>query len=83
MSWRPAAASVGWFLEACLALGLAVRRRVAVLADGKVQGVGSMRELALEDTPAIQKFFSGPRGRSAQEQQGSPGTSAVEMGRTP
>jgi len=42
--------------------------RVAVLADGKVQGIGSMAELAAMDNPAIRKFFEGPRGRNAQEQ---------------
>jgi phospholipid/cholesterol/gamma-HCH transport system ATP-binding protein len=42
--------------------------RVAVLADGKVQGVGSMTELAAMNKPAIRKFFDGPRGRAAQEQ---------------
>ena len=45
-----------------------VADRVAVLADGKVQGVGSMAELATMDNPAIRKFFDGPRGRNAQEQ---------------
>jgi phospholipid/cholesterol/gamma-HCH transport system ATP-binding protein len=45
-----------------------VADRVAVLADGKVQGVGSMAELAAIDNPAIRKFFDGPRGRNAQEQ---------------
>lgn len=45
-----------------------VADRVAVLADGKVQGVGSMAELAAMDNPAIRKFFEGPRGRSAQKQ---------------
>jgi phospholipid/cholesterol/gamma-HCH transport system ATP-binding protein len=45
-----------------------VADRVAVLADGKVQGVGSMAELAAMDNPAIRKFFEGPRGRAAQEQ---------------
>jgi phospholipid/cholesterol/gamma-HCH transport system ATP-binding protein len=39
--------------------------RVAVLADGKVQGVGAMAELAAMDHPAIRKFFDGPRGRAA------------------
>jgi phospholipid/cholesterol/gamma-HCH transport system ATP-binding protein len=43
--------------------------RVAVLADGKVQGVGSMAELAQMEAPAIRKFFDGPRGRAAQEQE--------------
>ncbi|NMG73995.1 ABC transporter ATP-binding protein [Aromatoleum diolicum] len=44
--------------------------RVAVLADGKVQGIGSMSELAQVqvDNPAIRKFFDGPRGRAAHEQ---------------
>jgi len=45
-----------------------VADRVAVLADGKVQGVGSMFELSASDNPAIQKFFAGPRGRGAQKQ---------------
>jgi phospholipid/cholesterol/gamma-HCH transport system ATP-binding protein len=42
--------------------------RVAVLADGRVQGVGSMAELAELAHPEIRKFFAGPRGRAAQEQ---------------
>lgn len=42
--------------------------RVAVLADGKVQGVGSMAELSRLDQPAIRQFFDGARGRAAQEQ---------------
>lgn len=42
--------------------------RVAVLAEGKVQGIGSMSELAQMDNPAIRKFFDGPRGRAAHEQ---------------
>jgi phospholipid/cholesterol/gamma-HCH transport system ATP-binding protein len=42
--------------------------RVAVLADGKVQGLGSMLELAQIDNPAIRKFFAGPRARAAHEQ---------------
>lgn len=46
-----------------------VADRVAVLAEGKVQGVGSMLELSQMDHPAIRKFFDGPRGRAAQEQQ--------------
>lgn len=43
-----------------------VADRVAVLADGKVQGIGSMAELAQMDNPAIRPFFAGPRGRAAQ-----------------
>jgi len=46
-----------------------VADRVAVLAEGKVQGVGSMSELSHMDNPAIRKFFDGPRGRAAQEQE--------------
>ena len=46
-----------------------VADRVAVLADGKVQGVGSMSELSRMDNPAIRQFFDGPRGRAAREQQ--------------
>ena len=45
-----------------------VADRVAVLADGKVQGIGSMSELSHMDNPAIRQFFDGPRGRAAQEQ---------------
>ena len=45
-----------------------VADRVAVLADGKVQGIGSMAELSQLDHPAIRKFFAGPRGRAAQEE---------------
>jgi len=43
--------------------------RVAVLADGKVVGVGSMRELAGMPDPAIRQFFDGPRGRAAEAQE--------------
>lgn len=46
-----------------------VADRVAILADGKVQGTGSMAELAKIDHPAIRQFFDGPRGRAAQEQE--------------
>jgi phospholipid/cholesterol/gamma-HCH transport system ATP-binding protein len=45
-----------------------VADRVAVLADGKVQGIGSMPELSKMDNPAIRPFFNGPRGRAAQQQ---------------
>ena len=54
-----------------------VADRVAVLAEGKVQGIGSMAELARMDHPAIRPFFDGPRGRTAQQQEkehaGAPG----------
>jgi len=45
-----------------------VADRAAVLADGKVQGIGSMAELSRMEHPAIRKFFEGPRARAAQEQ---------------
>jgi phospholipid/cholesterol/gamma-HCH transport system ATP-binding protein len=45
-----------------------VADRVAVLAEGKVQGIGSMSELSHTDNPAIRQFFDGPRGRAAQDQ---------------
>jgi len=49
-----------------------VADRVAVLAAGKVQGIGSMSELSQLDNPAIRQFFDGPRGRAAQEQAKQP-----------
>jgi phospholipid/cholesterol/gamma-HCH transport system ATP-binding protein len=45
-----------------------VADRVAVLAEGKVQGVGSMSALSRMDNPAVRQFFDGPRGRAAHEQ---------------
>ena len=45
-----------------------VADRAAVLAEGKVQAVGSMVELSHVDTPDVRQFFAGPRGRAAQEQ---------------
>lgn len=59
-----------------------VADRVAVLADGKVQGVGSMLELSHMDNPAIRKFFDGPRGRAAQEQQQAAGQDNEKNGRS-
>lgn len=41
--------------------------RVAVLAEGKVQGVGSMSELSQMNHPGIHQFFAGPRARAAQQ----------------
>ncbi len=46
-----------------------VADRVAVLADGKVQGIGSMAELARLDEPVVRSFFDGPRARAAQQQE--------------
>ena len=45
-----------------------VADRVAVLGEGKVQGVGSMSELARVDNPIIRQFFDGPRARAADDQ---------------
>jgi phospholipid/cholesterol/gamma-HCH transport system ATP-binding protein len=45
-----------------------VTDRVAVLADGKVQAVAAMGELAQSDNPAVRAFFEGPRARTAQTQ---------------
>ena len=49
-----------------------VADRVAVLAEGKVQGIGTMSELSQMDHPAIRQFFEGPRGRAAQQQEKQP-----------
>ena len=43
-----------------------VADRVAVLADGRVQAIAPMAELAHMDHPAIRQFFDGPRGHAAQ-----------------
>ena len=45
-----------------------VADRVAVLADGTVQVVGSMDALAQQDQPSVRAFFEGPRARVAQSQ---------------
>lgn len=45
-----------------------VADRVAVLGDGKVQGIGSMAELSEQEHPAIRQFFEGPRARAAEDQ---------------
>jgi phospholipid/cholesterol/gamma-HCH transport system ATP-binding protein len=58
-----------------------VTDRVAVLADGMVQGTGSMTELSNMNNPAIQQFFDGARGRAAQEQQ-RPQTTAKTTAQT-
>ncbi len=43
----------------------AICDRVAVLADRKVIGVGTIAELLAMDHPWIQDYFNGPRGRAA------------------
>lgn len=45
----------------------AICDRVAVLADRKVIGVGTIPELLAMDHPWIQQYFNGPRGRAATE----------------
>jgi phospholipid/cholesterol/gamma-HCH transport system ATP-binding protein len=44
-----------------------VADRVAVLGDGKLQGIGSMRELSKSTQPHIREYFEGPRARNMQE----------------
>ena len=43
----------------------AICDRVAVLADKKVIGIGTIPELLALDHPWIQEYFNGPRGRAA------------------
>ena len=43
----------------------AICDRVAVLADKRVIGVGTIDELLAMDHPWIQEYFNGPRGRAA------------------
>jgi phospholipid/cholesterol/gamma-HCH transport system ATP-binding protein len=47
-----------------------VADRVAVLADGRVQAIAPMAELAHMEHPAVRQFFDGPRGHAAQAAQG-------------
>lgn len=42
--------------------------RVAVLGNGNVLGIGTMRELSQSTDPVVHEYFHGPRGRAAQEQ---------------
>jgi phospholipid/cholesterol/gamma-HCH transport system ATP-binding protein len=42
-----------------------VADHVALLAEGKMVGSGSMQELAHSDEPHVQRFFAGPRGRAS------------------
>ena len=44
-----------------------VADRVAVLGDGKLQGVDSMTSLSKSTNPHIREYFEGPRARNAQE----------------
>ena len=42
-----------------------VADRVAVLGDGRVQGIGSMEELSHMTQPLVRQLFEGPRGQAA------------------
>jgi len=42
--------------------------RVAVLGEGKILGIGTMKELAQSQNPLVHEYFYGPRGRTAQKQ---------------
>jgi phospholipid/cholesterol/gamma-HCH transport system ATP-binding protein len=53
-----------------------VTDRVAVLADGRVQGVGSMRELSVMAQPGVHRFFTGTRAGNAFAQHPGTGDSA-------
>lgn len=44
-----------------------VADRVAVLGDGTLQGVDSMKNLSHSEEPHIREYFTGPRARSAEE----------------
>ena len=57
-----------------------VADRVAVLGEGKVQGIGSMHELSTMDQPAIRQFFEGPRGRAAAAQEAAPNSQGSNHG---
>jgi ABC-type glutathione transport system ATPase component len=59
-----------------------VADRVAVLAEGKVQGIGSMSELSRMEHPAIRKFFDGRAGeRPGTEAEGDRRSSATARSR--
>ena len=47
----------------------AICDRVAVIADKKVVGLGSIAELERSDHPWIKEYFFGPRGRAASSSQ--------------
>jgi len=52
-----------------------VADRVAVLGEGRVQGIGSMSELSRLQQPDIRQYFEGTRGRAAAP---APGDQAKE-----
>ncbi|OYY49984.1 MAG: ABC transporter ATP-binding protein [Methylophilaceae bacterium 17-44-8] len=49
-----------------------VADRVAVLADGKVQEVGSMQALSQSENPSVKSFFMGHRGQAAMQRNLTP-----------
>jgi phospholipid/cholesterol/gamma-HCH transport system ATP-binding protein len=55
-----------------------VADRVAVLGEGKVQGLGSMDELSRMTHPTIRQFFDGPRGRAAADKTSGQATEQVK-----
>lgn len=46
--------------------------RVAVLDNGEIAGIGTMRELSESSHPLIREYFYGPRGRAAPKQSWNP-----------
>ncbi len=60
-----------------------VTDRVAVLADGAVQGIGSMAELSELDQPAVRQFFDGARGRAAWNQDETVRRATADTGEAP
>ncbi len=56
----------------------AICDRVAVLADKKVVGVGTIPELLALDHPWIQEYFNGPRGRAAEQSAERAGDASVK-----
>jgi phospholipid/cholesterol/gamma-HCH transport system ATP-binding protein len=54
-----------------------VADRVAVLGEGKVQGIGSMSELEQMQHPSIREFFDGPRASAALQHRDKQKTGAI------
>ena len=52
-----------------------VTDHVAVLAEGRVQGLGSMPELSVQQTPSVRRFFTGTRAGNAFAQHPGSGAS--------
>ena len=45
-----------------------IASRVAILGNGKIHGIGSMKELSGSEDPVVREYVHGPRGRAAREQ---------------